>query len=751
MARSRAGASTAGPAPASVRRSARIGSTGSVAQSVATTTTPSRTPARKGTLPQVKARESQAYGSSGRIGVVQPIPVPETGFTQGLDALRDNAAARDDARQSNESDEYGSTDELHSPRFHGTGPQVPTVPSRQSSESVDSRESLIPTTSPHFKTPAHIGTSPAPSLADTTTSKSFGIEREAGLYTTSRTSQYTATNGLTQRRNHVTVQSTRLGPTPPEISRYDTPPGASQINPRGPTRPPQRTELGTRPTISQTRNTAPRGGPLYNGSAANNIRRGFAQNNPEHEENRAQGDNASAWNNITASANHVFARLRDTFAGLGALKTFIFLLLASLLTIALIRPRSGMSGAIATRLNNSYHQTQSWIAGHPRPKEHVHFDREGNPIPGHPDCNFVWSILTRRAEIVQDKTDALEKSLEEFKLKLPPMVLVNKRPDGTTEIPDEFWRAILSKMKATGMPDLTQSANAQWNEFLDKNHANILRSMSDLIQNSELKESFEVIARDKFVTMMTDEYGKLSTLIDKKVAEAVKAVSKNVAKDIANKAYQDQIRLQSLAFANLVANAEIGLRKVNYFSTGLGARIDPFLTSSTFVRETSLSTKAYNKLFAIPGRRPPVAALEKWDEPGECWCAAPDDKGKGLAQLSVSLAQKMIPRQVTVEHLPKQASLDFTSAPKDMEIWAETDEWLQNRADCSGEAPQLGWKCLGKFSYNVHADNHVQTFNLDFTLTKPVAKTIVRVNNNWGSDHTCLYRVRLHGAGAETE
>jgi SUN domain-containing protein 1/2 len=39
----------------------------------------------------------------------------------------------------------------------------------------------------------------------------------------------------------------------------------------------------------------------------------------------------------------------------------------------------------------------------------------------------------------------------------------------------------------------------------------------------------------------------------------------------------------------------------------------------------------------------------------------------------------------------------------------------------------------------------VQTFMLDAATTQPVDQVMVRVTENWGADHTCIYRVRFHG------
>lgn len=245
---------------------------------------------------------------------------------------------------------------------------------------------------------------------------------------------------------------------------------------------------------------------------------------------------------------------------------------------------------------------------------------------------------------------------------------------------------------------------------------------------------------------MNQRYKDVAKLIDGKLAENAKQM-KVIAQDAARKEFLDRKRLESFAVANLIASAEVNMRKINHFSTGLGARVDPWKTSSTYVAKESYLTTFYRRFFTHQRRHSPIVALQKWDEPGDCWCAAPDDKDRGLVQLSVGLGHEMFPDQVTIEHLPKEASLDYTTAPKDIELWAKTNEQVESFSEC-GLGPR-GFVCLGKFKYNIHGPTHTQTFNLDINLREPVTKTLLRVTDNWGADHTCIYRVRLHGSPAK--
>ncbi|KAF2473810.1 uncharacterized protein BDR25DRAFT_125318 [Lindgomyces ingoldianus] len=365
----------------------------------------------------------------------------------------------------------------------------------------------------------------------------------------------------------------------------------------------------------------------------------------------------------------------------------------------------------------------------------------GNTEPG---VTYGYDLSHRVANVEKSLAN-LDGTLTRFSEYLPPAIVLRRNKKGHLEIPDEFWRALESKLNSEGLKNPTITSDVNWIDFLSKNQAKITQLIRHELNNDTRQSTLEIIQRKEFLDLLHLEYTKISDRVDRKIAEANKAFSKEAktaARQIASKAFLDQIRFDALAYSNLVANAEISLRKVNFFSPGLGARVDPYKTSSTFVDSSSLQSSTYRRLLSLQIRRPPVSALEKWDEPGECWCAAPTDGKTGLAQLAVNLGQNMIPKQVTVEHLPKEASLDVGSAPKDMELWVETDVSVEDLG-CS-EGPK-GWACLGKFKYNVHGSNHVQTFNLDIDLSAPVSKTLVRVTSTWGASYSCLYRLRLHG------
>lgn len=108
--------------------------------------------------------------------------------------------------------------------------------------------------------------------------------------------------------------------------------------------------------------------------------------------------------------------------------------------------------------------------------------------------------------------------------------------------------------------------------------------------------------------------------------------------------------------------------RINFLSAGTGAVVDPYMTSPTSGRARSFLGRVFFGALrdSSQGLRTPVTALTPWDGLGDCWCSAPRD---GLSQLSVILGRHVVPEEVVVEHIPKDASLEPGVAPRDMELW----------------------------------------------------------------------------------
>ncbi|KAI9723997.1 MAG: hypothetical protein M1812_000715 [Candelaria pacifica] len=208
-------------------------------------------------------------------------------------------------------------------------------------------------------------------------------------------------------------------------------------------------------------------------------------------------------------------------------------------------------------------------------------------------------------------------------------------------------------------------------------------------------------------------------------------------------------------------------RMVNFFATGLGGVVDPYYTSPTMYPPSTWKQDLANRVFFLgrPNPNPPVAALEGWDDIGDCWCSAHSKYGK--AQLAVLMPRTIYPTQVTVEHIPATATLDIGAAPKEMELWAQIDDedargQITRSQDSDsddyqepvpGRALDPTFVRIASWQYDIHAASNVQTFPVSVDMKSfgaGVRRVLIRAKSNDGtSDYTCLYRVRMHGELAD--
>ncbi|KAL4771906.1 hypothetical protein BDW60DRAFT_222833 [Aspergillus nidulans var. acristatus] len=235
--------------------------------------------------------------------------------------------------------------------------------------------------------------------------------------------------------------------------------------------------------------------------------------------------------------------------------------------------------------------------------------------------------------------------------------------------------------------------------------------------------------------------------------------------------------------------------KTNFLTRGNGVIVDPFLTSPSASRKATWTQRLYFWLSGDKHMRPqpPLAAMSPWSDFGDCWCSAPK---KGVTQLAVLLGQRIVPEDIVVEHLPKEATIRPQVAPQEMELWARyryvgngrpyKNTWFAffrgYPKNIAGQDPlpsdqtlvrpsviealRLAWpgesddkfsddKQLGsdffriaKWTYDINDANNIQRFPMNAYIDSPdlrVDKVVFRVNSNWGANETCIYRLKLHG------
>ncbi|KAH7089072.1 UNC-like C-terminal-domain-containing protein [Paraphoma chrysanthemicola] len=731
------------------RRSARLSQAGSVTnQSVITTVTTNGTRQRKkGPLTKVKARKSNAYGASGRVGAAEELSLTNTGFAQAFQNQRGDAVDRDN----DDDDDDDDIDELgaETPRMSGAlngrdiqrspspelEPNTPTMPGLSFEDSED---------------PAPSDSGLAASMDQT--SKSFGLVHEAGMLlrqlrqdSSRAPSEEAHAEPLWKRNRARRMQARAIVQEQEEQVEIEVQAMPVPRLKQASAAEKAAIDQSIDELVAEEQARLHRDGPPQPRVQAQKPARKEQLNSPEainawlgavpDEHDRA------AWN-----IPRLIKFLLVAFLAFGLLSFSTNYMSTN--DFPETSTKTGMVGAMGARIATSWYDIADWIKPSERRKEEddlCDFIRGD----GTQDDHILWSRMGKLYREFDDRFGEMKDTIAGLHKHLPEFVIVRRQPNGKREVTDEFWHALINKANTSGN-------DAQWEEFISSNR-NKLRDLFGVPMSNKPTESRpEAISQAEFIRMIEEHYKTKSTEIDQKIFEAVKGQAteiKSIAQSEARKAMVDSIRLQSLAQSNLLANYELNLQKPNYFSTGLGALVIPSLTSATFLDNPRLFASFARRLALVPQRNPPKAALDKWEEPGDCWCAAPSPAMNGQAQLAVSLPRPMYPKQVTIEHLPMSMmpAKKITNAPRLVELWVETTQpaeyqYAHRKGTCQ-DGP-AGWSCLGSFTYNIHASNHQQTFDLDARSPVPVTKALVRVTSNWGADHTCLYRVRLHGDDA---
>lgn len=228
-----------------------------------------------------------------------------------------------------------------------------------------------------------------------------------------------------------------------------------------------------------------------------------------------------------------------------------------------------------------------------------------------------------------------------------------------------------------------------------------------------------------------------------------------------------------------------GIAKPDFALHSAGGRVIPSLTSPTFeIKPSTLRAAVFGALTGngYASGHPPVTAIEPSLHAGRCWPMA----GTG-GQLAVALAMPVYVDEITIDHVAPEVAFDMRTAPRQMEVWGlvegednirklrehreasiarkreeleasgqmldedwEKREWENIREGYPATLPKNPeYLRIAKFTYDIHAPKHVQTFQAEEgvrDLDLDFGVVVARVLNNWGHDsYTCLYRFRVHG------
>ncbi len=139
---------------------------------------------------------------------------------------------------------------------------------------------------------------------------------------------------------------------------------------------------------------------------------------------------------------------------------------------------------------------------------------------------------------------------------------------------------------------------------------------------------------------------------------------------------------------------------------------------------------------------PPPRRRTQWlltavqEAPGHCLALA---GGRG-AFVEVSLRERIVPTALSVEHLHRSIAFDPRSALAAFSLTG---------AAGGEDAGAPGARVLARGAYDAAAGPPVQTFTVA-PGAAPVERVRLSVLSNHGANHTCLYRLRVHGRRADS-
>ncbi|KAH7159762.1 spindle pole body-associated protein sad1 [Dactylonectria estremocensis] len=317
------------------------------------------------------------------------------------------------------------------------------------------------------------------------------------------------------------------------------------------------------------------------------------------------------------------------------------------------------------------------------------------------------------------------------------------------------------------------------------------RIVKEQLQGDEVQEV--VVTRKEFIRHLQNEFAAHRTEIRGEInvlqpqlqdlRERIRVATENKPDGVTKAEVATLVKslvLKTIADMNLGAMAKGKIHfhwdaelknQVNYFGVGSGATIDAKITASTFdpLEKGMISEESYKKGIRGAHPFPPIAALNPWQDEGDCWCAARDLNHRGNphgAALSVQLAHHIVPRHVVVEHILPGATTDPDARPRQIEIYAHiADGTVRNRVrdfaathfpdnvdDWDLQAANYGtaFVKIGQFVYEgaeLHGGVYVHRLHSDLVdLDAETDQVVVRAVSNYGAKtHTCFYRVRLFG------
>ena len=105
--------------------------------------------------------------------------------------------------------------------------------------------------------------------------------------------------------------------------------------------------------------------------------------------------------------------------------------------------------------------------------------------------------------------------------------------------------------------------------------------------------------------------------------------------------------------------------------------------------------------------------------------------------VTISLYAPIIVTHVTIEHINRELVLNWNSAPKEFVVYGSNNQGFNDPKVLLTET----------FDINGH---YLQTFETSVQSKRSFQYIKFSISSNYGSEYTCIYRLRVHGIPEES-